>query len=1057
MAAATGAADGDQRWLVDCLTATLDTSRDVRAFAEESLRQASLLPGYGAALTKVTINKEIPFGLRQISFQPFFFLLHFFLYGNSAFIKHHWQEDEENFVPPVVSSSEKVVIRQLLLTSLDDSHGKIRTAISMAVAAIGQHDWPEDWPELLPLLLKLIGDQSNGNGVRGALRCLALLSDDLDDTCVPKLVPELFPSLHRIISSPHLYENSLRAKALAIVHSCISMLGSMSGVYKRDIVALITSILDPLIEQFSIILNSPVQSQNPDDWSMHMEVLKCLLQLVQNFPRLPEAKISGNENFAQPFLHLCGRHLSPHSRSITCHPFKVQRILIVLTMILMVVKEVLSPLRFSLIDILFFLKLFELWTTIVGNTRLAKVIRGNIKELAYYTIGFQQITEGQVQSWSRDANQYVADEDDVTYSCRVSGSLLLEEMVNAYEDYGIDSILEAAQMRFHESRELKQAGSADWWRLHEASLFALGSLSEQLCEAQVDLYFFVLLSSSLPHLLVFGDGYHLPVYNGYSSNREDSGLSKYNVRDLLEQMTADIAGTGVHQYPFLHARALSIVPKFSSVISKGVSEQFLINAAHAIALDVPPPVKVGACRAIAQLLPGSNQDLIQPNIMGILSSLVDLLRQASEETLHLVLETLQSAIKSGGEQSTSIEPIISPIVLDVWVQHIADPFISIDAVEVLEAIKNAPGCLQPLVSRILPTIGSILEKPKIQPDGLVAGSLDLLTMVLKNAPTVVVKAVFDTCFISTILIVLESDDHGEMQNATECLAAFISGGRQELLAWGGEQGRTLKMLLDAVSRLLDPVLESSVSLFVGSFVLQLILHMASHLSPHIPDLIAAIVRRMQTSSIAGLKCSLIVIIARLVSEIQGSYQIKVTTTALALLISTRHPELSKLEVQGHLIKTSAGITTRSKARVAPDQWTKIPLPAKIFLLLADTLAEIQEQVGDDDECDEDSDWEEVQNGETSIPDDVMYSASVPSNANPSVEHLKAMAKVFDEDDDGSYDDDLTKIDPLNEVKLADFLTNIFVNLWESDRPMFEYLCQGLSETQKSAVENILRK
>jgi len=121
--------------------------------------------------------------------------------------------------------------------------------------------------------------------------------------------------------------------------------------------------------------------------------------------------------------------------------------------------------------------------------------------------------------------------------------------------------------------------------------------------------------------------------------------------------------------------------------------------------------------------------------------------------------------------------------------------------------------------------------------------------------------------------------------------------------------------------------------------LQLILQMPSHLSPYIPDLIAAIVRRMQTSSIAGLKSSLIVIIARLVhlsvpnvdqfinlllsipaqgydnslayimsvwsqlqGEIQGAYQIKVTTTALALLISTRHPELSKIEVQGHLIK-----------------------------------------------------------------------------------------------------------------------------------------------------------
>jgi hypothetical protein len=73
-------------------------------------------------------------------------------------------------------------------------------------------------------------------------------------------------------------------------------------------------------------------------------------------------------------------------------------------------------------------------------------------------------------------------------------------------------------------------------------------------------------------------------------------------------------------------------------------------------------------------------------------------------------------------------------------------------------------------------------------------------MILKNAPTTVVKAIFDTCFTSIIQIVLESDDHGEMQNATECLAAFISGGRQELLLWGGGQGRTLKMLLDAASR-----------------------------------------------------------------------------------------------------------------------------------------------------------------------------------------------------------------------------------------------------------------
>nr|CAB3488054.1 unnamed protein product [Digitaria exilis] len=934
--AAGGAADGDQRWLVDCLTATLDTARDVRAYAEESLRQASLLPG------------TLP----------------------------------HNYFFPL---SVMVVIRQLLLTSLDDSHGKIRTAISMAVAAIGQQDWPEEWPELLPLLLKLISDQNNGNGVRGALRCLALLSDDLDNTCVPKLVPELFPSLYRIISSPHLYENSLRAKALAIVHSCISMLGSMSGVYKRDTISLMTLILDPLIEQFSIILNSPVQSKNPDDWSMQMEVYTYRL-LFRTFLDCLKLKFLATilpslwQTFVSSFkiYHLSSIQGSEDLDSVDYDSDGSER---------------------SLES--FAIQLFELWTTIVGNSRLAKVIGGNLKDLAYYTIAFQQTTEEQVQSWSRDANQYVADEDDLTYSCRVSGSQLLEEIVTAYEDYGLDSILEASKMRFNESQELKQAGSADWWRLHEASLFALGSLSEQLCEAQ------------------------------------DSGFAKYNVRDLLQQMLTDIMVTGAHQYPFLHARAFSIVAKFSSVISKEVSEQYLCYAARAIASDV----------ALAQLLPESNQDLIQPNVMGILSSLVDLLRQASDETLHLVLETLQSAIRSGGEQSTLIEPIISPIILDVWAQHIADPFISIDAIEVLEAIKNAPGCLQPLVSRILPTIGSILGKPKIQPDGLVAGSLDLLTMVLKNAPAIVVKAVFDTCFVSTVHIVLESDDHGEMQNATECLAAFISGGRQELLVWGGEQGHTLKMLLDAASRLLDPALESSVHLSVPNVdqFIHLLLSIPAQGYDNSLVYIMSVWSQLQGKWSHG-------------SEIQGAYQIKVTTTALALLVSTRHPELSKIEVQGHLIKTSAGITTRSKARVAPDQWTKIPLPAKIFSLLADTLAEIQEQMGDDsdDDCEEDSDWEEVQNGDPRIPDDIIYSASVP-NANPSVEHLNAMAKVFDKDEDESYDDDLTKSDPLNEVKLADYLTNIFTNLWENDRPLFEYLCQSLSDSQRSAVEKVLRK
>jgi len=101
-------------------------------------------------------------------------------------------------------------------------------------------------------------------------------------------------------------------------------------------------------------------------------------------------------------------------------------------------------------------------------------------------------------------------------------------------------------------------------------------------------------------------------------------------------------------------------------------------------------------------------------------------------------------------------------------------------------------------------------------------------------------------------------------------------------------------------------------------------------------------------------------------EIQGAYQIKVTTSALALLLTSRHNELGKIHVQGHLIKvlllydlsicslfsspgrvgvlllisraycfmkSGEGITTRSKSKSAPNQWVMLPLPTKVILFL----------------------------------------------------------------------------------------------------------------------------
>ncbi|EPS68989.1 hypothetical protein M569_05779, partial [Genlisea aurea] len=854
--------DRDEAWLVHCLNASLDSDQQRRTFAEASLLQASLQPGYGVALARVAANRELVFGLRQLAAV----LL-------KQYIKKHWSEDEDGFEHPLVPGVEKESIRGLLLSSLDVPHKKISTAVGVAVSEIATYDWPDDWPELLSFLISLINDKKKLNAVHGALRCLAFISSDMDDKMVPKLIPILFPSLYTIVSSPQTYEKCLRTKALSVFYNCIAMLGVMSGVFKTETSAFMSPMLQPWMELFASILKIPVPSEDPDDWSIRMEVLKCLNQFIQNHPDISFSHLAV---IMEPLWNTFVSSLQVYEQA------SVQGI------------EDSYDGRYdsdgaerSLES--FVIQLFEFLLTVVGSPRFFNIVANNVKDLVYCSIGFLQMTEQQFHTWSLDANQYVADEDDNTYSCRVSGVLLLEEIVTSFGIQGIEAVVYSVERRLAESQQLKDTGVLSWWRLREAALFALSSLSDQLLQA------------------------------------EDYGP---NIGNMLERVLSDDLAICKHEHPFLYARLFSSSAKFYSVMSNRVTEEILYTAIKTISMDVPPAVKVSACRALSQLLPDATGSVVQQNALDVFSSLIDLLKTASEETMHLTLETLQAAVKAGHEFIVSVEPILSPIILNLWASHVSNPFISIDALEVLEAIKSAPGCAHLLVTRVLPYIGPILSHPQQQPEGLVAGSLDLVAMLVKNSPIDVVKSVCQVSFDPVVRTVLQSNDHGVIQNATQCLAAFVSGGKQDILTWAGDPGSAMASLLDVASRLLDPNLESSGSLFVGSYILQLILHLPSQMALHIKDLMTALIRRLQSAQTAGLKCSLLLIFARLVhmsvphveqfidlllliptegyqnafaylmfewtqqqGEIQGAYEIKVTTSALALLLLSKHVEL----------------------------------------------------------------------------------------------------------------------------------------------------------------------
>jgi hypothetical protein len=67
-----------------------------------------------------------------------------------------------------------------------------------------------------------------------------------------------------------------------------------------------------------------------------------------------------------------------------------------------------------------------------------------------------------------------------------------------------------------------------------------------------------------------------------------------------------------------------------------------------------------------------------------------------------------------------------------------------------------------------------------------------------------------------------------------------------------------------ICRLLNPEQDSSSALFVGNLVTQLIMQLSVRMAPHIRDLIAALVIRMQSTTVAVFKTTLLIVFARLV-------------------------------------------------------------------------------------------------------------------------------------------------------------------------------------------------
>lgn len=752
--------------LVQCLSATLSPDASLRHQAENCLVAWSKHDGYSLRLIGVVQSADPHAAdVRQLAAVVL-----------RRHIQKHWAL--ENIEPGSVqiSDAEKTQVRALLPASLAEPNGRIQTAVGMSIAEIGKSDCPHAWPELLPGLVSAVSNKSNPHLVAGAVRCLALLVEDLSEEQVVEMAPVVLPELLQIVQSEGV-PVSLRRWSLVIFKTC---LGALELTYKQspECAQIVQQALPPWLQTIAVILDGPTTADAPLIWGVKFEALGSLVRAVRAFSKVAAPHMA-------PILSSCWGLFT------SCGPLYDQ---------LVVrgdgddagVEEDTSLERVTFSDLVS--QLFELLLTVLGNRRMLPMLRPAFQQLAYLTIGYMQVSQENMAKWEADVNEYLANEDDM-WGTRASGELLLDEILEAGEEEGLAAVGEAVQRRIQEAAAARQAGDERWWRLREAALLAAGSVSDRCVELR-------------------RKGKHVPP-------AIDPGTA---AAALLE---TDLA-PGSNAPAFVVGRALWLFFRWTPALSPEIRSAALRVGCAALAPGCPPLVQAGACQAVSRLCKGASPEDIQAVAEQAFSGLAQLLPSAEEDSLHLVVETLSSLVKVDPGSAVRWSQHVIPAILKVWVDNITDPLLGEDAEELLRLFAATPGCLEILQSTALPTLCDVIINPAPHSPVLIAGCLDVVTLILRPSAAHAAEPWCKGLIPAVLRLLRSTDDEDVMAAAVSMLRTALQVAKTGALTWAGDSPAAgVAAYIQIAHHLLQPDIPDLACRGVGGLILELLRYAAS--------------------------------------------------------------------------------------------------------------------------------------------------------------------------------------------------------------------------------------
>nr|XP_019009559.1 uncharacterized protein I206_06208 [Kwoniella pini CBS 10737]OCF48340.1 hypothetical protein I206_06208 [Kwoniella pini CBS 10737] len=1037
--------------VLSCLQATLNPDEAIRKNAEEQLKQLFLMPEGGLSLAKILLAQEADLAQRQIRV-----LL-------QQYINQHWTPASASFQHPITPIETKSQIRPIIFSGLSDPQRKIRLSAAFALSTVARFDWPDDYPDLLSQLVGLLGRSSNS--VHGAMRVISdFVRNDLSEDQLLPVVQDLLPAVLGILGDPERHSATTRAQTISVFRQTLRMLETVKDEHPASVKSAMDSLSPVWLSAFTQLLSLDASEEVRKNWeelSLRIEIFRTFSLFHNAFPKylhphLPTYIPLAIQNLHSLQLQFQAFYLT-NGDDAPEPPSPVSDV------------GMLDP-RIDITDLA--CAIFDFLTPAVRTKNAPAVLldasgSGNetMQGVVDIVLQYTQITRENEEEWMEDPNAFVIDEDDETeqYGIRSSGYDLIGSMMDKWSKPVTLILQSKVQEKIQHSAQLKASGNADWWKPLESALSLVGGVSDDLREIL----------------------------------EEDEAGGKtptFDVRYLFDQVIPGLLQQA--ETPFLQGRAFVFASQFASSLSKPLAGQYLAAAVQVLnSQEISVPVKISAVKTIKNFCRHIPSEVIQPQSRQILSLLLPLLPEISNETLYLVLETIRAvfALDTNLINGESVGEIAVRIY-DVWVKYTDDPVTTAIVEETFESLASLPDpTVAPALVRLIgPKLAEAISTPVDDDTVHIPGeAVQLANSLIRTRGGPLEPELIGSVTVAVMGVLRTTDDMDVIQVIS--YRSYLSPS----LKWSStcrhdrEGNNGIHSIFHLLSRFLAPTFSESGGIFVGELIMHLFRKAGSVMAPVLPDLLRAIVDRLTTAKLPSFIQTLALPFAYLFGTeyttstidlltsfsvvtngaeksglqvvleawcehsdtITGSWNIRVSALGLSKLFMADDSRLKGVVCKGDLIvdeRNRDTIMTRSRTRNNPNQFTQIPFPLKAFkLILKDVQSEpLQKDKGkkvdyDIEDDDGDEDWDD---------DDLLAGGDEVGE----FDYLSSWLDTKDGNENDAQDDDEDlKSDPLAQIDMGQHLTDILRQSYGNNNNDIHFMINELSDVEKNTLRGVL--